>query len=61
MPLQVGRDGEGSLAVLALVRLLPGVRPEVAGQVGRPGEGFAAKLARVSVAASGGVAPSARL
>ena len=32
--LQVGRDGEGALAVLALVRLLPGVGAEVSGQVG---------------------------
>ena len=34
VPLEVGRDGEGPLAVLALVRLLPGVRPQVAGEIG---------------------------
>lgn len=38
MSLKIGRDGEGSLAVLALVRLLTGVRPKMPGQVGTPGK-----------------------
>ena len=34
MPLEIGRDGERPFAILALVWLLSGVRPQVAGQVG---------------------------
>ena len=48
MSLQIGRDGEGAVAVLALVRLLAGVRSKVAGQVGRSGKDFAAKLAAIA-------------
>ena len=48
VPLEVGRDGEGPLAVLALVRLLPGVRPQVAGEIGRPGKRLSTELARVA-------------
>jgi hypothetical protein len=48
MPLQVGRDGERALAVLAAVRLLPGVRPKMPRQVGGPRERLAAELARVA-------------
>ena len=50
--LEVGRDGEGPLAVLSLVRLFPGVSPEVSGEVGRPRKGLAAKLASVAVPAA---------
>ena len=45
--LQVGRDGEGALAEVALVRLLPRVRPQVSREVGRPREGLSAVLAAV--------------
>ena len=38
VPLQVGGDGEGAVAVLARVRLLPRVSPEVSGEVGGAGE-----------------------
>ena len=51
VPLEIGRDGEGPLAVLALVRLLAGVRSKVAGQVGRSGKDFAAKLAAIAALA----------
>ena len=50
MSLQIGRDGEGAVAVLALVRLLARVRPQMAGQVGRAREDLSAKLARIAVA-----------
>ena len=49
VPLEVARDGEGPVAVLALVGLLARVRPQVPRQVGRAWEDFAAKLARVPV------------
>lgn len=47
--LQVARDAEAPLAVLALVRLFTGMSPEVPRQIGRSGEHFTAELARVSV------------
>ena len=47
--LQVGRDGEGTLAVFALVGLFPGVRAQVARQVGRAGEDLAAEFAGVAL------------
>ena len=50
MSLQIGRDGEGAVAILALVRLLARVRPQVAGQIGRAREDLSAKFARIAVA-----------
>ncbi len=47
--LQVGRDGEGAIAIFAFVRLFPCVSPQVASQVGRAREDLAAELARVAV------------
>ena len=49
MALQIGGDGERSLAVLALVWLLARVCAQVARQVGRAGEHFAAEFACVAV------------
>jgi len=34
VPLQVTRNAEGSLAILAFVRLLPGMRPQVPCEIG---------------------------
>ena len=48
MTLQVWRDWEGSLAELALVRLLARVGPQVSCQVGRSGKCFATIFAAVS-------------
>ena len=45
MALQVGGDGEGSLAELTLVGLLAGVGAQVPRQVGRARERFAAIFA----------------
>jgi len=49
VPLEVGGDGEGPLAEVALVRLLAGVGAEVPGQVGGPGKGLAAIFAAVAL------------
>ena len=45
--LEVGRDAELSLAVLALVRLFAGVRAKVTRQIGRAREHLAAVAASV--------------
>lgn len=47
--LQVRRDAERPVAVLARIRLLPGVGPQMARQIGRSGKHFAAELARIPV------------
>lgn len=49
MALQVGRDTEGSLAVLAFVGLFPRVGPKVAGQVRRSWKNFSTELACVAL------------
>lgn len=57
MSLQVGGDGEGPVTVLALVRLLPRVGPEVPGQVSRPRERLAAEPAPVPAGPGTAAAP----
>ena len=49
VPLQIGRDGEGSLAVFTLVGLLPGMGAEVPSQVGRPREHLPTKFTRIPI------------
>ena len=49
--LQIGRNGKGSVAIFALVRLFARVRAQMAGQIGRTREHFAAEFARISVTA----------
>lgn len=49
VPLQIRRDGEGAIAVFALVRLFARVRPQMAGQVSRTREDLAAEFARIAV------------
>lgn len=49
MTLEIAGYAEGTFAVLALVRLLAGVRPKMAGKVCGSREHFATELARVSV------------
>ncbi len=47
--LEVRADRERPLAEVALVRLLPGVGPQMPGEVGRPRKGLAAILAAVAL------------
>lgn len=47
VPLQVGRYAEGPFAIVALVRLLARVRPQMSGQVGTAREHFLTEFARV--------------
>lgn len=54
MTLEIAGYAEGTFAVLALVRLLAGVRPKMAGKVCGSREHFATELARVSVLVLGG-------
>ena len=49
--LQIGRDGEGSVTVFALVRLLTRVRAQVARQIGRARKDFATEFARIAITA----------
>ena len=49
VPLQIRWDGEGSIAVLALVRLLARVRPQVSRQISRAREHLPAELARIAI------------
>lgn len=49
VPLQIRRDGEGAIAVFALVRLFARVSPQMAGQVSRTREDLAAEFARIAV------------